>query len=52
LTEIGWRCPRWCALKRGLLIEWPEDETEPTKYWFSTLPEDAGDHVLTESAQH
>jgi SRSO17 transposase len=23
-----------------LLIEWPEDETEPTKYWFSTLPED------------
>jgi hypothetical protein len=22
------------------LIEWPEDETEPTKYWFSTLPED------------
>jgi SRSO17 transposase len=23
-----------------LLIEWPEDEAEPTKYWFSTLPED------------
>jgi hypothetical protein len=23
-----------------LLIEWPEDETEPTKYWFSNLPED------------
>jgi SRSO17 transposase len=22
-----------------LLIEWPEDETEPTKYWLSTLPE-------------
>ena len=22
-----------------LLIEWPEDETEPTKYWFSTLSE-------------
>ncbi len=22
-----------------LLIEWPEDEKEPTKYWFSTLPE-------------
>jgi SRSO17 transposase len=21
-----------------LLIEWPEDETEPTKYWFATLP--------------
>jgi len=23
-----------------LLIEWPEHETEPTKYWFATLPED------------
>ncbi len=23
-----------------LLIEWPEDEKEPTKYWFSTLPQD------------
>jgi SRSO17 transposase len=23
-----------------LLIEWPRGETEPTKYWFSTLPED------------
>ena len=23
-----------------LLIEWPEDAPEPTKYWLSTLPED------------
>lgn len=23
-----------------LIIEWPADEAEPTKYWFSTLPED------------
>jgi SRSO17 transposase len=23
-----------------LLIEWPPDETEPTKYWLSTLPAD------------
>jgi len=23
-----------------LLIEWPQGEDEPTKYWFSTLPED------------
>jgi SRSO17 transposase len=23
-----------------LLIEWPADEAEPTKYWFSTLPDD------------
>lgn len=22
------------------MIEWPEDEKEPTKYWFSTLSED------------
>jgi SRSO17 transposase len=26
--------PEW------LLIEWPENETEPTKYWLSTLPAD------------
>jgi SRSO17 transposase len=23
-----------------LLVEWPEDEAEPTKYWLSTLPAD------------
>jgi SRSO17 transposase len=23
-----------------LLIEWPEDEAEPAKYWLATLPED------------
>jgi SRSO17 transposase len=28
------REPEW------LLIEWPEDEPEPTKYWLSTLAED------------
>lgn len=27
--------PEW------LLIEWPEGEAEPTKYWLSTLPEDS-----------
>jgi SRSO17 transposase len=33
-----------------LLIEWPEDETEPTKYWFSTLPEDiAFDHLVDQA---
>jgi hypothetical protein len=32
LSEV--RAEEW------LLIEWPKDETEPTKYWFSTLPED------------
>src|ERR1700683_3400561 len=29
-----------------LLIEWPEDEREPTKYWLSTLPEDTPIEVL------
>jgi SRSO17 transposase len=31
-----------------LLIEWPEDETEPTMYWFSTLPEDTAFHRLVD----
>lgn len=33
----------WLAAPRveeWLLIEWPEGEKEPTKYWLSTLPED------------
>src|SRR5512142_1043997 len=25
-------------LREWLLIEWPEDEAQPTKYWLSTLP--------------
>jgi SRSO17 transposase len=28
------------AGEEWLLIEWPADEAEPTKYWLSTLPED------------
>jgi hypothetical protein len=28
-----------------LLIEWPADETEPTKYWLSTLSADIGFEV-------
>jgi len=33
--------------EEGLLIEWPPEETEPTKYWLSTLPEDpAFDHLV------
>jgi SRSO17 transposase len=26
--------------EQWLLVEWPEDEDEPTKFWFSTLPAD------------
>jgi SRSO17 transposase len=31
-----------------LLIEWPEGEKEPTKYWLSTLPKDISFHQLVE----
>jgi SRSO17 transposase len=35
-----------------LLIEWPEGESEPTKYWFSTLPEDLPLTDLVHFAKH
>ena len=31
-----------------LVIEWPESEAEPTKYWLSTLPEDTPLKVLVD----
>jgi len=34
-----------------LLIEWPEGEKEPTKYWLSTLPGDAPLDVLVDTAK-
>jgi SRSO17 transposase len=34
-----------------LLIEWPEDEKEPTKYWLSTLPEGIAHHRLVDIAK-
>ena len=34
-----------------LLIEWPEGEREPTKYWLSTLPEDTPVEVLVDTAK-
>jgi len=34
-----------------LLIEWPEGEKEPTKYWLSTLPEDTPIDVLADTAK-
>jgi hypothetical protein len=36
------RPPEW------LLIEWPEGDKEPAKYWLSTLPEDIGFERLVE----
>src|SRR3954471_17317275 len=34
-----------------LLIEWPEGEPEPTKYWLSTIPEEIGFEDLVDLAQ-
>ena len=34
-----------------LLIEWPEGEREPTKYWLSTLSEDTPIEVLVDTAK-
>jgi SRSO17 transposase len=31
-----------------LLMEWPEDEAEPTKYWLSTLPPDISFEALVD----
>jgi len=32
-----------------LVIEWPETEAEPTKYWLSTLPEDISFDMLVDA---
>jgi SRSO17 transposase len=34
------RDPAGARPEEWLLIEWPKNEPEPTKYWLSTLPED------------
>jgi SRSO17 transposase len=34
-----------------LLIEWPESEKEPTKYWLSTLPENIEFAALVDVAK-
>jgi len=34
-----------------LLIEWPQDEAEPTKYWLSTLPADISISELVDRAK-
>ena len=34
-----------------LLVEWPENEAEPTKYWLSTLPEDTDLGALVDIAK-
>jgi SRSO17 transposase len=34
-----------------LLIEWPEDEKQPTKYWLSTLPAETSIAMLVDTAK-
>jgi SRSO17 transposase len=34
------RTPAGARPEELLLIEWPKNEPEPTKYWLSTLPDD------------
>jgi SRSO17 transposase len=34
-----------------LLIEWPKNEAEPTKYWLSTVPENIAFHRLVDLAK-
>jgi SRSO17 transposase len=34
-----------------LLVEWPKEEKEPTKYWLSTLPEDIDFAKLVDTAK-
>jgi SRSO17 transposase len=45
----NWRAephdPEW------LLIEWPKGDAEPTKYWFSTLPQDTKLKDLVDTAK-
>jgi SRSO17 transposase len=38
--------------KEWLLIEWPSDESEPTKYWLSTLPAETPLVELVHMAKH
>jgi SRSO17 transposase len=35
-----------------LLIEWPKGESQPTKYWLSTLPADTPLRELVRTAKH
>jgi SRSO17 transposase len=45
----------WQAKPRAeewLLIEWPRGETEPTKYWISTLPANTRLKALVKMAKH
>lgn len=38
--------------EQWLLVEWPQDEAKPTKFWLSTLPEDTAIADLVRAAKH
>jgi SRSO17 transposase len=40
-----------CSIEERLMIEWPEDEAEPMKYWLSTLPGDISFEALIDRAK-
>jgi SRSO17 transposase len=44
-----WRAEPWP--EEWLLIEWPEGEKEPTRYWLSTLPADTPIATLVDTAK-
>jgi SRSO17 transposase len=46
--QEGLRAPR---REQWLLIEWPQDQTEPTKYWLSSLPADTALVDLVKTAK-
>jgi SRSO17 transposase len=39
-----------CQAEEWLLVEWPEGEAEPTKYWLSTVPKDISFQRLVDLA--
>ena len=45
-----WRAEPYA--EEWLLIEWPKDDGEPTKYWFSTLPAKTSLAALVHLAKH
>jgi SRSO17 transposase len=44
-----WRAEPW--LQEWLLIEWPEGEKEPAKYWLSTMPANTPITTLVDTAK-
>src|SRR3954447_21156392 len=52
IATTGWaNRARRNGSQEWLLIEWPEGEKEPTKYWLSTLPDDIDFERLIELAK-